>query len=546
MEVTETGSQIVTIEEEDVVVEDPKKKDAEIVAHDDEVSQEEVMEVHQNEDQEIQEVSQNNDVQEVSQEKEKEQKTKESETPVKQKNQGDEQAAHIEVLDVEDTETATSPKKRRPSQEDEIEVLDELAENSAKKTEKITVEISEEVSVKEGNITNESKSSSQGEDADIEMLDQSAVGSKERVKEHNSNENETPTKQKNKDGEQDVHIEVLDVEDTETATSPKKRRASQEDEIEVLDELAKNSTKKPEKITVEVTEEVSVEEGNITSESTSSSQGDDSDIEMLDQSAVGPKEQVIQLGDEEEEDDEPQILEESVNTSGRSLRSGVRSHFSNDKCGTCRQRLSEVKTFSPGEGAGEEQVVADPRVNIILDTEEEDTGLALQYKLTDFTVYDGENHLVPIFAESLLSRYKKIYLAGRVLRLDQEEGEEGLEVVGLGPIVAWNNATGMEGGENNVIISSKVGEREVEYNLVRPSQVYLPMFETIFRMVSMANSIIVKLLDVQDHGGQLEYSEMLEFLDSLTAPQLLGKTLPKCDEEFLQLHSDFIVSQVNN
>ena len=356
------------------------------------------------------------------------------------------------------------------------------------------------------------------------------------IQEHDLDENKTPTK----GDEKTVHIEVLDVEDAEKTTTPKKRKSSREEEIEVLDDLSDNSSKKPKEISVD--EDVSWE-GDVTIESTVSSRGADSDIEMLDQNSTGQDDQVIQLGDEEE-DDEPQILEESLNTSSRSLRSGVRSQFSNEKCGTCRQRLAEVRSFTPGEGVGEDQVVADPRVNIVLDSEE-DGELALQYKLTDFTVYDGEHHLVPIFAESLLSRNKKIYLAGRLLRLDQEEGEEGLQVVGLGPIVAWNNATGMEGGENNVIISTKVGEKEVEYNLVRPSQVYLPLFEATYRMISMANSIIVKLLQVQDYGGQLEYSEMLEFLEGIPPPELLGKSLPKCDEEFLQYHSDFIVSQVS-
>ena len=100
-----------------------------------------------------------------------------------------------------------------------------------------------------------------------------------------------------------------------------------------------------------------------------------------------------------------------------------------EKCSTCRQRLADVRHYSPGEGAGAEQVIAHPTVNICMDADDDQ---ALQYKLTDFAVYDKvsdtEQHLVPIFAESLLSRYKKLYLAGKVLRLDSEEGEEGLKV----------------------------------------------------------------------------------------------------------------------
>ena len=80
-----------------------------------------------------------------------------------------------------------------------------------------------------------------------------------------------------------------------------------------------------------------------------------------------------------------------------------------------------------------------------------------------------------------------------------------LQVVDLGPITQWNNATGMEGGENNVIISMRCGQRDIEFNLVRPGPEYLPLYEKTFRMVYMANRIIVELLDVNERGGSMEY-----------------------------------------
>ena len=171
-----------------------------------------------------------------------------------------------------------------------------------------------------------------------------------------------------------------------------------------------------------------------------------------------------------------------------------------EKCSNCRQRLAEVKTFKPsGRSAGVVEVVKEPSINIAMDVED---GEALQYKLTDFIIYDNaedssiDGHLVPIFAESLLSRGVKLWLAGRVLRLDSEVTEVGLEVEGLGPITQWNNATGMEGGENNVIISIKHAGKELEFNLVRPHSSYLPLYQNTFRMVFMANNIIVKLIEV--------------------------------------------------
>ena len=191
-----------------------------------------------------------------------------------------------------------------------------------------------------------------------------------------------------------------------------------------------------------------------------------------------------------------------------------------------------------------EQLSKDQAVNIDLGEEQE----SLQYKLTDFAVYDkvneGERHLVPIFAESLLSAKKELWVSGKVLRIDQEDEEDGLRVVDLGPITQWTNDTGIEGGENNVILSMEYKGVDVEFNLVRPHKKYMPLYRNIFRMVFMANRIIMRLIECADKGGSMEYSELLEFLDSLNAPQLFEEKLPPLDEKFLQLHSDFIVSQV--
>lgn len=266
--------------------------------------------------------------------------------------------------------------------------------------------------------------------------------------------------------------------------------------------------------------------------------------------------EVVEL-DKEEEEDDLQIVHESTSTtststkvhstSSRVLRSGTVSASavaSLEKCTICRQRLAELHRFHPETGVGLEQLSEDPAVNLDLGGELE----SLQYKLTDFAVYDkvneGERHLVPIFAESLLSAKKELWVSGKVLRIDQEDEEDGLRVVDLGPITQWTNVTGIEGGENNVILSMEYKGVDVEFNLVRPHKKYVPLYQNIFRMVFMANRIIMRLIECADKGGSMEYSELLEFLDSLNAPQLFEEKLPRCDEEFLQLHSDFIVSQV--
>ena len=148
-----------------------------------------------------------------------------------------------------------------------------------------------------------------------------------------------------------------------------------------------------------------------------------------------------------------------------------------------------------------EQLSKDKEVNIDLGEEQE----SLQYKLTDFAVYDkvdeGERHLVPIFAESLLSAKKELWVSGKVVRIDQEDEEDGLRVADLGHITQWTNVTGIEGGENNVILSMEYKGVDVEFNLVRPHKKYMPLYKNIFRMVFMANRIIMRLIECADRGG---------------------------------------------
>ena len=149
-------------------------------------------------------------------------------------------------------------------------------------------------------------------------------------------------------------------------------------------------------------------------------------------------------------------------------------------------------------------------------------------------------------AESLLSTGKKSYLSGKVLRLDSLEGDEGLQVMDIGPITEWTNMTGMEGGQENIILGTRFGGKDIEFNLLKPCDEYLDMFRNTYRMVFMANSIITTLIDCNEKGMFMEYAELLEFIDKLDPPVLYGEILPRCDEEFLQLHSDFIVSQVSS
>ena len=60
--------------------------------------------------------------------------------------------------------------------------------------------------------------------------------------------------------------------------------------------------------------------------------------------------------------------------------------------------------------------------------------------------------------------------------------------------------------------------------------------------MTLTYRIITKLFNLE--GGWLEYPELLQFVSQLEPPVLYGERLAQCDEEFLQLHADFVVSQV--
>ena len=105
-------------------------------------------------------------------------------------------------------------------------------------------------------------------------------------------------------------------------------------------------------------------------------------------------------------------MNDSLNLSVSSLDLGKEAAvLAGTKCPNCRQRLNVVKNYKPLAGKREKEIISDPLVNILMDEEDQ---RALQYKLTDFAVYDKPSsepggHLVPIFAESLLFRRAKSF-----------------------------------------------------------------------------------------------------------------------------------------
>ena len=89
-----------------------------------------------------------------------------------------------------------------------------------------------------------------------------------------------------------------------------------------------------------------------------------------------------------------------------------------------------------------------------------------------------------------------------------------MEVVDIGPIAQWTNLTGMDGSQEQIMLNTRCKGRDVEYNLVRPSAEYLVLYENTYRMVYMCNKIIIQLCQYNRDDRLMEYSELLEFIDT--------------------------------
>ena len=111
--------------------------------------------------------------------------------------------------------------------------------------------------------------------------------------------------------------------------------------------------------------------------------------------------------------------------------------------------LSE-EMFYPGhpdQAVVETVAITDPKVN--LDTEGiEDDDCLPSYRLTNFTFYDDNNHMVALDSD-VMERSKDLYVSGylkNVTNFDPLVDENAIPVKDIGPLVAWWS-TGLTKGD---------------------------------------------------------------------------------------------------
>lgn len=155
-----------------------------------------------------------------------------------------------------------------------------------------------------------------------------------------------------------------------------------------------------------------------------------------------------------------------------------------DRCPTCRQNNDDpdvIRYETHPDGAKPEfEAIFDERV--MLESDEGYDSLP-QYKLTGFTVYCKEGHVVR-FDTNLIEKNKLIYFSGFVKPVFSEDSsiEGGVAVKDAGPITSWWNA-GFDGGDNPLTGFTTL---EAEYYLMQPSELYKPVMRIVEEKVTQS------------------------------------------------------------
>ena len=155
-----------------------------------------------------------------------------------------------------------------------------------------------------------------------------------------------------------------------------------------------------------------------------------------------------------------------------------------DRCPTCRQNNDDpdvIRYETHPDGAKPEfEAIFDERV--MLESDEGYDSLP-QYKLTGFTVYCKEGHVVR-FDTNLIEKNKLIYFSGFVKPVFSEDSsiEGGVAVKDAGPITSWWNA-GFDGGDNPLTGFTTL---EAEYYLMHPSELYKPVMRIVEEKVTQS------------------------------------------------------------
>ncbi|GFT18091.1 hypothetical protein NPIL_265861 [Nephila pilipes] len=211
------------------------------------------------------------------------------------------------------------------------------------------------------------------------------------------------------------------------------------------------------------------------------------------------------------------------------------------RCTECRQYLDspDLKLFqdNPIDAVEEFVMLTDTRLSVHTDGSYDTADVAerLQYKVTQFSVYDRFTHLCG-FDQGLIEKDIEIYFSGFVKPIFSEDPspEGGVPARNIGPIVEWW-VSGFDGGEKALI---GFGTAFAEYILMNPSEEYAPFVSAAQEKIYISKAVIELLCE----NEQATYEDLMNALETTVPPQ----GLPSFNEDTLLRHAQFVVDQVQS
>ena len=216
------------------------------------------------------------------------------------------------------------------------------------------------------------------------------------------------------------------------------------------------------------------------------------------------------------------------------------------KCKHCGQHVEDNPNLEMFEGlaannAYEEEEIAlfdDKLLGKVLPVDGPD--VRHEYKLSGFTFYDQDGHLVPFDRDVFDDRQKLVFGAGYIKpMLDDSPEDHGVPVTRLGPLNWWWIHGFMDGGEDSIM---GVSTPFSHYYLMKPDQRYRErIFSRILEKAVLSKVVVETLNKAKDEDQELTFDDFLYAIESYPVPE----GCPPLSHNSLLVHASFILAQVS-
>ncbi|RWS05273.1 DNA (cytosine-5)-methyltransferase 1-like protein [Dinothrombium tinctorium] len=205
-----------------------------------------------------------------------------------------------------------------------------------------------------------------------------------------------------------------------------------------------------------------------------------------------------------------------------------------EQCFECGQLLASVdcNSFEFENAKSEFETLTSVELLSLYDNDNNDSCDLREFpthKLTDYSLFDRNNHLVPIDS-GLIENGTEIYVSGFVKPVydDDENPDNGIATKDIGPINEWWIG-GFDGGEKLLI---GIESCSASYVLLKPSLRYAPYVSKILHKLYLSKyaiEFVSKNLDAS-------YEELIEYIRQRSSDQY--------NEDSLLSNANFVIQQI--